>query len=346
MSKKRTNISLDPNVYTQAKELGINISQTSEQALQIRIKSTHTGPTSDGTPAPLGLALAQTDAPVPDGPATRHLDADEFLNEFEQTCRVDWALAERTAEERVRYATKLVDHLGDHPLTATKQELRAFITQYNDDNATKTVRAIYRQYFDTDIADSFTVTPSPPTPTKSPKKAELQQVYRELTIPEMQVAFLLLATSGLRRRELMELTPADFDLANKAIYPSTRDGHTTKRQWMTFYSPDAETRLHDVFDIQAMGADERLFTCYPDTLTNRIRRASEAADVMKITPQTLRIWFCNEMGRLGVADRYIDAFCGRTASSVLAKHYSDYTPRKLQEVYEDAGISVLAGECT
>jgi len=59
------------------------------------------------------------------------------------------------------------------------------------------------------------------------------------------------------------------------------------------------------------------------------------------TPQVLREWFCEEMARLGVADRYIDAFCGRTPKSVLARHYSDYSPEKLKAIYDKAELKVL-----
>lgn len=341
MSKQRTNISLDPDVYEKAKEMGINISQTSEEALQIRIESARHGSPSTAAPDPLGLTLAQMNPAMSNNPTTRQLDADEFLDEFEQTCRVDWGYAENTTRERMRYARKLVDHLDGHPLTASKQDLRKFIQQYDDENITKTVRVIYRRYFDMEIADSFTVNRSPPKPKKAPTKDDLQQVYRELSTDENRVAFLLLATSGLRRRELMELTPAEIDLEDRAIYPETADGQTTKRQWVTFFSPDTEAKLLDVYDIHDMGVDEPFVTCHPDTLTDRIREASERAGTMRVTPQKLRVWFCNEMNRLGVADRYIDAFCGRTSRTVLAKHYTDYTPRKLKEVYKNADISVL-----
>jgi len=52
-------------------------------------------------------------------------------------------------------------------------------------------------------------------------------------------------------------------------------------------------------------------------------------------------WFCCEMGRLGVQDRYVDAFCGRVPQSVLARHYTDYSPERLREVYERAGLKVV-----
>jgi len=52
---------------------------------------------------------------------------------------------------------------------------------------------------------------------------------------------------------------------------------------------------------------------------------------MRITPQILREWFAREMGRLGVPDRHVDAFCGRVPRSVLARHYADFNLEKLKE---------------
>jgi len=341
VSKKRTNVSLDPSVYKKAKKLGINISQTAEEALQIRIESSKQSSSPDETPPPLGLTLAQIDSVVPGATATQQLDAEEFLSDFEQRCIVDWEYAESTTRERMRYARKLVNYLDGHPLTASKQDLRGFIKQYNDTNITKTVRVIYGRYFETDIADSFSIPQSIPKPSKSPKKTELQNIYQELPSDELKVAFLILATSGLRRRELMELTPSEIELGDRAIYPQTEDGHATKRQWVTFYSEDTDSKLREVFDISNMTSDEPLFSWHPDTLTNRIGDASKAAGTMKVTPQVLRVWFCQELSQLGVTDRHIDAMCGRASRSVLARHYSDFSPENLQSIYEDAGISVL-----
>jgi len=45
---------------------------------------------------------------------------------------------------------------------------------------------------------------------------------------------------------------------------------------------------------------------------------------------------------LGVLDRYVDAFCGRVPISVLARHYTDYSPEKLKEIYDKAGLKALS----
>jgi intergrase/recombinase len=57
-----------------------------------------------------------------------------------------------------------------------------------------------------------------------------------------------------------------------------------------------------------------------------------------ITPQKLRQWFCSEMMRLGVSETHVDAFCGRVPKSVLARHYTDFSPEKLKEIYEKAEL--------
>jgi hypothetical protein len=60
-----------------------------------------------------------------------------------------------------------------------------------------------------------------------------------------------------------------------------------------------------------------------------------------ITPQTLREWFACEMGKLGVQDRYFDAFC-RVPRSILAEYYTDFSPEKLKKIYDEANLNVLA----
>ena len=47
------------------------------------------------------------------------------------------------------------------------------------------------------------------------------------------------------------------------------------------------------------------------------------------------------MSRCGVDAKYIDVFCGRTPSSVLEKHYLDYSPDSLKEIYDESGLTVL-----
>ena len=83
-----------------------------------------------------------------------------------------------------------------------------------------------------------------------------------------------------------------------------------------------------------------LFRISPHNFIAAWRRASEDSGV-RVTPQVLREWFCDEMGRRGVPDRYVDAFCGRAPKTVLARRCSGYSSEKLTSIYERARLRVI-----
>jgi intergrase/recombinase len=85
---------------------------------------------------------------------------------------------------------------------------------------------------------------------------------------------------------------------------------------------------------------EKLFNV-SDRQYKKLWKSAQRKSGLHITAKRLRDWFCCEMGNLGVSDRYIDAFCGRTPKSVLARHYTDYNPERLKRIYETANLTVL-----
>jgi len=58
--------------------------------------------------------------------------------------------------------------------------------------------------------------------------------------------------------------------------------------------------------------------------------------------QKLRWWFCSEMLRFGVSETFVDALCGRVSKSVLARHYTDFWPEKLEKIYSETLLEVLS----
>ncbi len=220
-------------------------------------------------------------------------------------------------------------------------------------NAVKALRVLYGRFLGSDLALCFKVPQSPRRVIIAPSRAQLWQTYENLNDLELEAAFLIFAASGLRRHELMELTPAQIDLESKMILPSSAlgfipnftpncipDVSQTKPQWVTFFNDEAKTVLQKLLYAKSPSPDERIFRLYKDTLTKKFKLASAACG-FKITPQTLRNWFSNELGRLGVQDRYIDAFCGRVPKSVLARHYTDYSPEWLKEIYDKANLRMF-----
>ena len=152
-----------------------------------------------------------------------------------------------------------------------------------------------------------------------PNKDQLRIFYENLPF-QYKPIFLLLAESGLRVNELLN---ADFDTVYKMIIPKSHDGQT-KHSWISFYRTD--------FDA--------ITQITVDGLSHAFLRNSKATGI-KVYPHLLRSVFAREMSRVGVQDRYIDAFCGRIPQSVLARNYTDYSPEVLKEIYTKANIKIL-----
>jgi len=114
---------------------------------------------------------------------------------------------------------------------------------------------------------------------------------------------------------------------------------STKETWQTFYDHEAVEAFEQSREERELG-DDRVFQTTKQPLNRKFRHVSEEAGV-KFTVQRLRRWFATEMSRCGVDAKYIDAFGGRTPSSVLEKHYLDYSPDSLKDIYDEAGLTVL-----
>jgi integrase len=176
-------------------------------------------------------------------------------------------------------------------------------------------------------------------PKMVPSRADLQRFYVELDSVRGRARFLLYATSGLRKNEVLSLHREDIDLEKRMIVPRKR-ATRTKRTWVSFFNEEAREALVEYLGTRTDG-DPRLF---PLSLKNcKIFKNAAAETGLEITPQVLREFFAREIERLNVPDRYVDAFCGRVPHSVLARHYTDFSPDRLKEIYDQANMRVLSG---
>jgi integrase len=150
---------------------------------------------------------------------------------------------------------------------------------------------------------------------------------------------MLYATTGLRRDEILSLKPEDIDFSRRMITPNNHEGET-KKSWVSFYNDEAELAMKEYFATKKPSRSQRLFPMQGDEVVELWKSARKKTSI-NITPQKLRQWFSSEMLRLGVSETYIDAFCGRVTKSVLARHYTDFSPQKLEEIYEKVDIEIL-----
>jgi len=195
----------------------------------------------------------------------------------------------------------------------------------------------FRDFLDRDVMESFEVPSRSAKPTEVPSKEDLQTFYEGMDYQKYKVIFLFAASSGLRSSELVELTMDDIDEERRMIVPDKSS--ETKQTWVSFYNEEAAEAFEE-FRSERDSDDDRVFQTTKQPVNRKFRQVSEETGV-KVTVQMLRRWFASEMSRLGVDGEYIDAFCGRTPTSVLEKHYLDYSPERLKEIYDDAGLTVL-----
>jgi len=152
-----------------------------------------------------------------------------------------------------------------------------------------------------------------------------------------KVMFLMYVTTGLRRKELLALKKSEIDFDMRMVAPQGTNS-ATKHTWITFYNFEAEGMLKLYLKDHS---HERIFPVTEVYFRKRYKKINQSLST-NITPQRLREWFCNEMGELSVPDRYIDAFCGRVPQSILARHYTDYSPERLKRIYDKANLKVLS----
>ncbi len=287
---------------------------------------------------------------MPQG-AVSDFDPGVFVREFQDACKVDYRLHSSTVCGHIRYVKRLVNFLGKHPRYASRQELRQFLRINPTQNAVKAVRVLFQRFLNSDLASCFKVPKTAPHPIMVPSRDQVRKTYANLKTLrthkdsgplEPGAMFLLLASSGLRIHEAKELVVSQIDLEKRMILPGKNTSRASglrqqKLQWITFYNQEAERDLTKLMAKRSR-PDEKIFE--RSTFFRIFKRASRPTGC-KITPQILREWFSCEMGRLGVPDRYVDAFCGRIPKGVIGRHYTDYSPERLREIYDKASLRVL-----
>ena len=273
-------------------------------------------------------------------------DQNELLEQFRDFQMVDLRRAKRTAYEKVWFIRRLSKKLEKHPFEITKEDLRSYLRSLEKystatyKNALMAMKVFFRDFLvEPELVASFRFPKQVFKPKHILSRQQVKHFYTHLETPKEKALFLLYATSGLRREEILTLTPEDVDFEKRMITPNNHFGET-KKSWMSFYNEEAAAALKEYLAQKKPSRSERLFPMKTMEVKELWDKA-QAETGLNTTPQKLRQWFCSEMLRLGVPETYIDAFCGRVPKSVLARHYTDFSPEKLLEIYSEASLEVL-----
>ena len=261
---------------------------------------------------------------------------DSVLDSFGMFCRVDLQRSNKTIKMHINALRRYTREMGN-TIDATK--IRVWLFKYRNKNVNPrtyrwflcAIKVFCRDYLKR--AEWVQTLKFPRIDlkliTQLPSKEELRQFFNALPQDKAKAIFLLYCSSGLRKSEIFDAT---INSETRAITPNNHEQYSTKNSYISFYNKETEEYLKRIgFNVNASEISIRRWfkIAYNKTGT-------------KITPQMLRQWFCVAMTDLGVSDRYIDCFCGRTPHSILARHYTDYSPKKLKEVYDKANLSLFS----
>jgi integrase len=283
----------------------------------------------------------------PRNPFTEKRSRKSYLAAFRDFCLIDLQLCEGTTKMHLRNIKRFLKWAGMDPSEVTNADIREYLMRFKDANSytyanvLKSLRVFFGHFMQIDIANSFKFPQAPLMFKPVPTREQLKKFYKTLETQRDKALFLMLATSGLRRGEVASLTFGDIDLEKRMIVPCV-ESTTTKRRWMSFFNPECASVLREYINGHDKGEKSARLFPIGEIQVDRIFRNASAVAGIKVTPQTLREWFACEMGALNVPDRFVDAFCGRVPRSVLARHYTDYSPERLKAIYDKAGIRVLS----
>jgi integrase len=262
---------------------------------------------------------------------------------FEDYLILERGLFKGTARDYVRTIKYVLKHTSLDP-----NGIRSFLKSVKESkspsrysNILKALRHFSRFIKKPELASNYAFPHPPPKPKEIFSKEDLKRFYEAIPSLKMKAFFLVAASSGLRKGELLSLKMSDVDFKMGMLRPNCHQG-SSKKSWISFFNKEAEEilKLYLQEENKRGPKSDKLFPFNTILFKKEWRTAQEKSRI-NLKVKDLRDWFCQEMGRLGVPDRYVDAFCGRVPRSVLARHYTDFSPEKLKEIYDKANLKVL-----
>jgi integrase len=337
---------MDRELVEKLRNLGFNLSKTFENHLKhlitqlLTVNSVNNFKTTSNWWAEPDLNRR------PSARQAHGITSEELLTRFREFLKVDLRRADKTAYEHTYYIKKFLNELSKPVEHTTVEDVREYLknlkistVQYK--NILMALKIFFRDFLKMpEVVESFKFPHQVFKPKQILSKKQLRQFYDCLDTKKEKALFMLYATTGLRRDEILSLKPEDIDYEKRMITPNNHEGET-KKSWVSFYNDEAEQALREYLATKRHSRSKRLFPMQRQEVVELWKVARDKTGI-NITPQKLRQWFCSEMLRLGVSETYVDAFCGRVPKSVLARHYTDFSPEKLKAIYDKAQLVCIA----
>jgi integrase len=353
----KTTVKVDKELVREAHELGLNVSKICENALKEAIRRLKA---EDPKIEDKGWSRGQ-DLNLRHSPflicGTKSSDFGEKrientqnvriigdLEDFRLFAKVKLNLAERTVDQYVRWIRAFLrgrEFVSDRDIQEYIREKMERYSSYHVSNLISAFKAYFRDFKGLPFMDGYK---HPRHPLRIKEEIEPEKVKSFIEAIKnvgVKCIALFLASSGLRKSEVLTLKKSDVNRNLRCIIPKCHSGQT-KRSGISFYNEEAERLLEEFEKIQTsrQKRSQKLFPISWTTFIKEWRRAKRRSKV-NLKPKDLRDFFSQEMGKRFVPDRYIDIFQGRAPRNILAKHYTPQGIKMLKEIYDRADLKIL-----
>ena len=232
--------------------------------------------------------------------------------------------------------------MTDRDIQVYIQKKKENCAPYYVSNIISSFKAYFRGYKGLSWMDGYKHPSSPLKLKPEIKKEDVRKFIEAIDDLGVKCVALFLASSGLRRGEVLGLKKVDVDKVLRTIVPNCHSGQT-KHSGITFYNEEAENCLLEYEEKQTPREKEsdRLLPVRYERFFYAWKRAREKMGIY-LKPKDMRDFFSQEMGKAFVPDRYIDVFQGRAPKNVLAKHYNPHRIVMLKTIYEKANLRILS----
>lgn len=255
------------------------------------------------------------------------------ISEYEKFAREELKLNAKTITNQLSTLSRFLYHSKG---IINKEYVKAYLSTNESDswksNQLKALRRYCRDFLQLgNWINDFEFSKTRAKIKHLPSDQELSEFVKQLK-SKTQLAFFLMYTSGLRIGEIINLKVENLDFEINSIDASEIHDGMTKHSWVSFFTNQTADFLQRYINHHELDSDDLLFDVESRTIQNNFKLVSEQLGI-DLTPHILRSVFTEKCSLAKIQDKYIDAFCGRTSPSIIAKHYTDYSPAKLRLQY-------------
>ncbi len=289
-TKRNVVLYLDRALVEKSKSLGFNLSKTFENHLKhliTQFPSINSENTSDST-SKKGKWWSEPDLnrrplarKAPEIPLENQ---EEMFERFYDFQIVDLRRAKRTAYEKVWFIRKLLKAIKKNPNEITREDLRTFLKTLENysaayyKNALMALKVFFRDYQEKpELVESFKFPRQVYKPKHIVSREGLKIFYEAIETQKEKALFLLYATSGLRRQEILSLKTEDVDFEKRMITPNNHLGET-KKSWCSFYNEEAEQALNEYLATKKQSRSKRIFPMQRNEVIELWKTAKEKTD--------------------------------------------------------------------